>query len=490
MSLELLALVKHDCPVCDLVLPALDAAGARLVSQSSPEQTAQQAERLSLSRVPEVDVDYAISERFDPDAVPTLILLADGTECDRVVGLARDRMAELVTKAGGTLRVEGLPAMRPGCASRTRDPELAARLAGRRARASGRIVSRELDLGELEDPFEAMHERGLTDGLPVVPPTPERVVAMLEHTGRDPQELVGTVPPYSGQATVEKVAINAVMAGCAGPELPIVLAAVEAACREEFALHGLLATTAPAGPVLVVSGPYALAAGMNAGGNALGQGNRANLTTGRALQLTVLNVGGGRPGREDRAAHGQPGKTGFAFAERLDETAPWPGLAHERAQLERTETGVTVFAGEAPRLVLDQLARTPEALAAALAIALEHVATPRQRIAFDAMLVIGPEHGRLFREACWSRERLQDELYALTQRRAGDLQRGTDGIAEGLPPEWIPDPDARVPKFAGPERILLSYAGGDAGLFSMVLGGWVSGELGSSPQTASVERWR
>jgi len=122
MSLELLALVKHDCPVCDLVLPALDAAGARLVSQSSPEQTAQQAERLSLSRVPEVDVDYAISERFDPDAVPTLILLADGTECDRVVGLARDRMAELVAKAGGTLRVEGLPAMRPGCASRTRDP--------------------------------------------------------------------------------------------------------------------------------------------------------------------------------------------------------------------------------------------------------------------------------------------------------------------------------------------------------------------------------
>jgi hypothetical protein len=256
MSLELLALVKHDCPVCDLVLPALDAAGARLVSQSSPEQTAQQAQRLALSRVPEVDLDYAISERFDPDAVPALILLDDGTECGRVVGLARDRMAELVARAGGTLPVEGLPAMRPGCASRTRDPELAAR----RARASGRIVSRELDLGDLEDPFEAMHDRRLTDGLPVVPPTPERVVAMLEHTTRDPQELVGTVPPYDGRATVEKVAINAVMAGCAGPELPIVLAALEAACREEFALHGLLATTAPAGPVLVVSGPYALSA--------------------------------------------------------------------------------------------------------------------------------------------------------------------------------------------------------------------------------------
>jgi hypothetical protein len=490
MALEVLALVKHDCPVCDLVLPALDAAGARLVSQSPAEQTAQQAERLSLSRVPEVDVDFAISERFDPDAVPALILLDDGTERDRVVGLARDKMAELVARAGGTLRVDGLPAMRPGCASRTRDPELAARLAARRARASGRIVSRELDLGELEDPFEAMHERGLTDGLPVVPPTPERVVAMLEYTSRDPQELVGVLPPYGGPGTVEKVAINAVMAGCAGPELPIVLAAVEAACREDFALHGLLATTAPAGPVIVVSGPYALEAGMNAGGNALGQGNRANLTIGRALQLTVLNVGGGRPGREDRAAHGQPGKVGFAFAERLDETAPWPGLAHARTELEPAHTGVTVFAGEAPRLILDQLARTPEAMAASLAAALEHVATQRQRIAFDAMLVIGPEHGRIFRDAGWSREHLQRRLYELTQSRAGDLERGTGGIAEGLPPEWIPDPEALIAKFAAAERILITYAGGDAGLFSAVLGGWVSGEIGSSPQTVSIEPWR
>jgi hypothetical protein len=229
---------------------------------------------------------------------------------------------------------------------------------------------------------------------------------------------------------------------------------------------------------------------MNSGGNALGQGNRANLTTGRALQLTILNVGGGRPGREDRAAHGQPGKVGFAFAERLDETAPWPGLAHARTALEPEQTGVTVFAGEAPRLIVDQLARAPEAMAAALALALEHVATQRQRIAFDAMLVIGPEHGRIFREAGWTREQLQSELYGLTQCRAGDLQRGTDGIAEGLPPDWIPDPEARIPKFAAPDRILLTYAGGDAGLFSMVIGGWVSGEVGSSPQTASVEPWR
>ncbi len=490
MPLELLAIVKHDCPVCDQLLPALDAAGVRIVSQSSEQETAEQARRLSLSRVPELDTDLELSERFDPDAVPAVFLLDGGAERDRVVGLDRDRVAALFERAGFGIELGGLPTMRPGCASRTRDPEVAAWLAARRARSSGAIRSRELELGGLEDEFEALHQRGLTDGLPVVPPTAERVVAMLTHTTRDPQDLVGPVPPYGGQATVEKVAINAVMAGCAGPELPIVLAAVEAACRDGFALHGLIATTAPAGPVIVVSGPYSQRAGMNCEVNALGQGNRANSTIGRALALVIRNVGGGRPGREDRAAHGQPGKVGFAFAERLDGSAPWPGLAHAQAGLAADETGVTLFAGEAPRLVLDQLAREPEALAASLAVGLEHVASPRQRLAWDAMLVVGPEHGRIFREAGWPRDRLQEELHRLSHRPAGELVRGFGGIAEGLAPEWVSDSSTAVPKFAAPDRILLAYAGGEAGLFSMVVGGWVSGEVGSSPQTGSVEPWR
>src|SRR6478736_1616453 len=290
---ELVALVKHDCPVCDQVLPALDAAGVRVLSQSSAADTETQAARLGLSAVPELD---------------------------------RDRMLDLAAQAGVELDLGDLPAMRPGCASLTRDPEVAAKLAARRARAEGRIRSRELRVGELEDPFEALHDRGLTDGLPVVPPTPERVVAMLDHTSRDPQDVVGVVPPYGGEATVEKVAVNAVMAGCEGPELPVVLSAVEAVCEETFAMHGLLATTHPAGPVIVVSG-YP---GFNSGVNVLGQGDRASMTAGRALQLVVRNVGGGRPGLEDRAAHGQAGKLGTCFAERLDETAPWPGLAQDR----------------------------------------------------------------------------------------------------------------------------------------------------------------
>ena len=275
--------------------------------------------------MPELDHDLTVSERFDPEAVPTLLLLDGAEEKGRVEGIQRPRLEELAAQVGVTLDLGDLPTHRPGCGSRTKEPEVAARIAAARARREGRIRSRSLDIGELEDVHEALHARGITDGLPVVPPTPERVVAMLEHTGRDPQDVVGIVPPYQGEATVEKVAVNAVLAGCPGEALPVVCAAVEAACRPEFALHGLIATTHPAGPTIVVSGPYAERAGMNAAGNVLGQGNRANLTIGRALQLTVRNVGGSRPQVEDRAAHGWAGKVGSSFAERLD-GMPWAPL--------------------------------------------------------------------------------------------------------------------------------------------------------------------
>src|SRR6185436_8063588 len=120
-----------------------------------------------------------------------------------------------------------------------------------------------------------------------------------------------------------------VMAGCRPEYLPWVLAAVEAVCNDEFNMHGVLATTMPVGPVIIANGPGTRAIGMNSGGNALGQGNRANLTIGRALQLVVRNVGGGKPQEEDRAAHGQMGKVGSCFPE-LEDGAPWEPLAQAR----------------------------------------------------------------------------------------------------------------------------------------------------------------
>ncbi len=320
--MELVALVKHDCPVCDQVLPVLDAARAdggaiRIVSQSSAEDTATQAQRLGLTSVPEVDGDFELSVRFDPDAVPAVVLLDGGSEQARTEGLDRQRLTDLAAEAGITLELDGLPERRPGCASITRDPVVASRLAAQKARKEGRLKARELEIGGLEDPIEALFDRGYSDGLPLVPPTPTRVVEMLDATSRNPQDLVANVPPYDGAATVEKVAINAVMAGCPPEVFPIVLTAVEAACDPAFALLGLVSTTHPSGPVVIVSGPLADEVHMNSAGNALGQGNRANATIGRALQLIVRNLGGGKPQEEDRAAHGNPGKLTSCFAERL-----------------------------------------------------------------------------------------------------------------------------------------------------------------------------
>ncbi|UGS37363.1 thioredoxin family protein [Capillimicrobium parvum] len=486
--MELVALVKHDCPVCDQVLPALDAAGVRVLSQSEADDTAAQAARLGLRAVPELDDELALSARLDLEAVPALVLLDGEAETARVEGLHRARYAQIAERAGVHIALDGLPEMRPGCASRTREPEVAARLAARAARRAGRLRARELTVGELEDPFEALFERGVTDGLPVIPPTAERVVEMLDATSRDAQDVVGVVPPYDGEATVEKVAINAVMAGCPPEAFPVVLAAVHAACRPEFALHGVVATTHPAGPTIVVSGPLAAEIGMNAEGNCLGQGNRANLTIGRALGLVVRNVGGGRPREEDRAAHGQPGKLASCFAERTWDS-PFSPL-HVARGLDAEETGVTVMATEAPRIVVDQLAREPDALARSLASGLEAVAHVRQRLAWDALLVVGPEHGRVFAGAGWSRERLQEELFARTMAPARSLVRGAGGIAEGLDPAWVDDPDQAVAKFAAPDRIVVAHAGGDAGLFSMVYGSWVGGEAGSVPVTEAVSPWR
>jgi len=303
---------------------------------------------------------------------------------------------------------------------------------------------------------------------------------MLERTGRDPQEIVAAVPPDLVECTVEKVAINAVLAGCRPEYLPVVLTAVEAACTGEFNMHGLLATTWASGPVVIVNGPVAERIGMNSGGNALGQGSRANATIGRALQLVVRNVGGGRPGGVDRATHGNPGKYTFCFAE--DERgSPWEPLAVRRGLAPGT-SAVTLFAGSGVQALADQLSRTPESLARTFAACLRTVVHPKLAVVWDAVLVVSPEHGRVFREAGWSRERLHEELDALLRLPGAELVRGAGGIAEGMPAAIA---GGQVPKFR-PGGLLIVHAGGTAGLISAIIGGWVSGATGSEPVTREV----
>ena len=249
------------------------------------------------------DADLALSWHHEIETVPTLIRVVDGVEVERTVGWSQ---AEWQRITGVADLGADLPVMRPGCGSLSVDPdrvdELRVRFEG------GRLHSRRVELAELEDEFEAMFSRGWTDGLPVVPPTEERVLRMLEGTTRDAQDIVATVPPDLVDVTVEKVAIAAVMAGCLPEYLPWVLTAIEAICNDEFNIHGVLATTMPVGPVIICSGPGTRAIGMNGAGNALGQGNRANLTIGRAVQLVVRNVGGGRPAGRRPGRPRQPGQ--------------------------------------------------------------------------------------------------------------------------------------------------------------------------------------
>ncbi|MCI0347033.1 MAG: thioredoxin [Chloroflexi bacterium] len=460
------AFVKRECPTCLLVAPVL----ARLAEDVELTVISQDDPEFPPGTKIVDDRSLELSWHHGIEAVPTLFRVEGGEITGRAVGWQRGEWESLTGVAD---LGPGLPEWRPGCGSRSVDPDLRADLLVRFG--GSRLRSRRIELALLEDEHEALFERGWTDGLPVVPPTEKRVMAMLEATPREPGEVVAVVPPDLVECTVEKVAVNAVMAGCKPEYLPVVLAAVEAACTDTFNIHGVLATTMPVGPVLIVNGPIRRRIGMNSGINVFGQGNRANSTIGRALQLVVRNVGGGKPGEVDRATHGNPGKVGFAFAED-EEGSPWEPFSSDFGAAPGAST-VTLFAGEGPRCIVDQLSRDPESLARSLAASLRTLHHPKLVMAFDCVLAIGPEHARVFREAGWTKAKLALRLGELLQIPGTDLVRGADGIAEGIPEHFA---GATLPKFR-PGGLRIVHCGGNAGLFSAMIGGWASGAIGSEP---------
>ena len=468
----LVIVVKRDCATCQMVDPVLAELAATGVALTVYTQD-------DPSFPPSVnslhDSDLSISWHHDIETVPTLLKVENGQEVDRTIGWSKEQWRQLT---GVHSLGDNLPEMRPGCGSMSVDPDIVDAL---RARfTDSPVVSRTVEFSSAEDEFEAMYARGWTDGLPVIPPTRERVLRMLTGTTRHPQDVVALCPPDLVELTVEKIAINAVMAGCLPEYLPWVIASLEAVCNDEFNMHGVLATTMPVGPVIVCNGPGTRAIGMNSGINTFGQGNRANNTIGRAVQLTVRNVGGGRPGEVDRATHGNPGKISFCFAED-EERSPFTPLSVERG-IPLGLNAVTVFAGEGPRCVVDQLARTADELVNSFVACLLTVHHPKLVIGFDAILTVSPDHGRLFAEEGWTREKLIDEVTQRSMRPGSDLVRGAHGIAEGVPPHLE---SATLPKFR-PGGLLVTYAGGGAGLFSSIVAGWANGQIGSDPVTRVV----
>ncbi|MBC7500805.1 MAG: thioredoxin [Herminiimonas sp.] len=469
----LIVIAKRECPTCMLVEPLL----GQLARSGIPLTVYVQDDPGYAFETANVIFDHTLehSYRLHTEIVPTLIRIEGGREIERTYGWHRDDWQRLTGVA--SLGVD-LPAMRPGCGSKTLDPGVADTLAVRFGGAT--FASRQIEVAGADDLHEACYERGWTDGLPVVPPTRERVLRMLSGTHRSADEILGMMPPDLVECTVEKVAINAVMAGCKPEYLPVVLAAVEAALIDEFGMHGVLCTTMFCTPVVIVNGPMAKAVGMNSGVNALGQGNRANATIGRALQLVVRNVGGGRPGEIDRATLGTPGKYTFCFAEAEDSV--WDSLAVERG-FARDASTVTLFAGEGVQGIVDQKSRTPESLARSFALCLRAVDHPKLAMAGDALLVVSPDHSRVFIEAGWSKARLLEELLILLQLPCDDLIVGAGGIAEGVPAALA---GTTISKFR-PGGLLIVRAGGTAGLFSAVIAGWAaSGATGSIPVTKEI----
>jgi hypothetical protein len=412
-----------------------------------------------------------------------------------LVGFVREEWqqlgAELAQNLGGgepDVDWGELPEWRPGCGSLSVDPVVAERL---RAQAENSpLRARRIEIASQDDEFEFMFDQGFSDGLPLVPPSPERVIRMLGGTQRDPQEVVAVMPPNMGEATVEKIAINAVMAGCKPEYLPVILTAVEAVCTDEFNIHGVMATTMGASPVVVINGPIRHRLGMNMKLGALGQGSRANATIGRALRLAVRNIGGAKPGGTERSTLGNPGKFTMCFAE-WEERNPWTPLHVERG-FDASDSVVTLFSmTSGPTLMVDQDSRSAAQLAGSFGLCLESAFHPKAHYATDALVVICPEHVDTLVRDGYSKQDIRQRIQEVTARPIRDLVADeVSGV--GFKPARAAtmsedDLNKPLPKFRRAEDIHITVAGSEAGKFSGAFHGWATGEIGSIVVSRKIE---
>ena len=312
------------------------------------------------------------------------------------------------------------------------------------------------DFDELNRLFE---ERRWSDGLPVVPPTCERVAAMLRHTQRAPDSLVASVAPAFGEASAERIAINAVMAGCKPDYLPVLIAAVEAVAAPEFNLQAIQATTNPVAVWIIINGPVVQRLKVNAGMNCLGQGSWANATIGRALRLVLQNIGGALPGGMDRATHGQPGKFSFCCAENEAES-PWPALHVEKGYAAGDST-VTVV-GASGTVNMNTHAKDSGDMLRVIADTMAHAPSNDYWIGGEPWIMISPEHAHILSRDGLGKAEVRRRLWELSKMAAGrmavkDFERTQRARRDEL---GEIGPDTLLPISTRPELIGLVVAGG------------------------------
>jgi hypothetical protein len=324
-----------------------------------------------------------------------------------------------------------------------------------------KLVSERLTLRDFDDVQETFLAREWSDGLPIVPPTELKVRELIAGTGRPASEVLGVVPPRFAEATVENVAVNAVMAGCRPEYMPVLAAAVQAACDPAFRLYSVQATTHPCGVLVLVSGPIAQSLGINSGFGVFGPGYRANATIGRALRLVLLNVGGALPGKGDQSTQGTPAKYTYCIAEN-EAASPWPPLRTELG-FGQADSTVTVIAGEAPHNVNDHVCTSGENILHTVASVMTTLGHNNASCigTGDVAVVFGPEHAAQVAEDGFSRAQVREFLFRHARNRVRDMRdRGMWRMHEM--PDWIDldDDDAEVPIVGAPEEILVLVAGG------------------------------
>jgi hypothetical protein len=327
----------------------------------------------------------------------------------------------------------------------------------------------------LADAFEVnefYQQRGWTDGLPIVPPTEDRVLACLQAAGLAAGDIVGVELVRQRAITAEKVAINAVMAGCLPAYMPVVVASLRAMCQEPFNLHGTSASTGGSAPFMVVNGPVRTAIGMNATHNVLGNGNRANATIGRAVRLVLINVLGCIPGQLDRSTLGHPGKFAFCIAED-EEDSPWTPLAQERG-IAAGASAVTVLACEAPRQVMNEWTHDPEEILETFAAEMRHNMLTYSVWSGSYVVIIPKQLRELLVAAGWQKQDIREYVY----RSARVFRRNWATVGKGNIVHRGGGPDQEFTALRSPDDLLVVAAGGPAGGFGVVIPPW----LGSKAQ--------
>jgi hypothetical protein len=316
---------------------------------------------------------------------------------------------------------------------------------------------------EIPDDLHAINaicmKRRWGDGLPVIPPTPERVAAMLRGTRRRPDDIVARIAPGFGAATVELIAINAVLAGCEPEYLPVLVAATAAAAAREFNLQGLQTTTDPVAVWLIVNGPIAQRLQINGGANCLGQGAWANATIGRALRLILQNVGGALPGEMDRATQGQPGKYTFCCAEN-EASSPWLPLHVERGFALEQST-VTVVGAEGT-MNMHSYGKNADDLLRVFADTMAHGPSNEYVHGGEPWLMLCPEHAEILHHAGYSKADVQRKLWELSKMAADRMTPEDFGRAQASRSAALGaiGPDTLLPIAPAPAGIALIVAGG------------------------------